>query len=198
MSKKGFILLEEFRVIRMKYLIGIIFLCTGISTSAQLFQSTSSKISFLSDAPLEDIYAESKKSKSVFNISDNKIVVLIKPNTFIFKNPMMQEHFLEDYMESDKYPKATLIGILHGEFDVRKEGVYDVTVKGMLNIHGVEKERVIKGNIIVRDGKLSVDAKFAIQVADHGIKIPSMKIKSIAEVVEVSVSIDYKEVVSKW
>ena len=101
-------------------------------------------------------------------------------------------------MESDKYPKATLSGILHGEFDVRREGVYDVTVKGILNIHGVEKERVIKGNIIVRDGKLSVDAKFAIQVADHGIKIPSMKIKSIAEVVEVYVAIDYKEVVSKW
>ena len=197
MSKKVFKLSEKLRGVRIKYFIVVILLYTGISASAQLFQSTSSKITFLSDAPLEDIYAESNKSKSVFNISDNKIVVLMKPNTFIFKNPMMQEHFLEDYMESDKYPKATLSGILHGDFDVRKEGVYDVTVEGILNIHGIEKKRVIKGNIIVRDGKLSVAAKFAIQVADHGIKIPSMKIKSIAEVVEVSVAIDYKEVVSK-
>ena len=197
MSKKVFKLSEKLRGVRIKYFTVVILLYTGISASAQLFQSTSSKITFLSDAPLEDIYAESNKSKSVFNISDNKIVVLMKPNTFIFKNPMMQEHFLEDYMESDKYPKATLSGILHGDFDVRKEGVYDVTVEGILNIHGIEKKRVIKGNIIVRDGKLSVAAKFAIQVADHGIKIPSMKIKSIAEVVEVSVAIDYKEVVSK-
>lgn len=197
MSKKVFKLSEKLRGVRIKYFMVVILLYTGISASAQLFQSKSSKITFLSDAPLEDIYAESNKSKSVFNISDNKIVVLMKPNTFIFKNPMMQEHFLEDYMESDKYPKATLSGILHGDFDVRKEGVYDVTVEGILNIHGIEKKRVIKGNIIVRDGKLSVAAKFAIQVADHGIKIPSMKIKSIAEVVEVSVAIDYKEVVSK-
>tara|TARA_Y100000589_G_scaffold255560_1_gene244616 strand:+ start:1639 stop:2232 length:594 start_codon:yes stop_codon:yes gene_type:complete len=197
MSKKVFKLSEKLRGVRIKYFTVVILLYTGISASAQLFQSTSSKITFLSDAPLEDIYAESNKSKSVFNISDNKIVVLMKPNTFIFKNPMMQEHFLEDYMESDKYPKATLSGILHGDFDVRKEGVYDVTVEGILNIHGIEKKRAIKGNIIVRDGKLSVAAKFAIQVADHGIKIPSMKIKSIAEVVEVSVAIDYKEVVSK-
>ena len=49
----------------------------------------------------------------------------------------------------------------------------------------------------MKEGKVSIDAKFAIQVSDHGIKIPSMKIKNIAEVVEVSVSIDYKEVLSK-
>ena len=70
-------------------------------------------------------------------------------------------------------------------------------MKGKLKIHGVEKDREIKGEILVKNGKVSVNAKFAIQVADHGIKIPSMKIKNIAEVVEVSVAIEFKEVVSK-
>lgn len=180
-----------------KHIIGIIFLFGGILANAQLFQSTSSKISFLSDAPLEDIYAESKKSKSVLDVSEKKIVVLMKPNTFIFKNPMMQEHFNENYMESDKYPKASLSGIIVGDFDLTKDGDYAVTVKGKLKVHGVEKDRQIKGIIVVRNGRVSVDAKFAIQVSHHGIKIPSMKIKTIAEVVEVSVSIEYKEILSK-
>ncbi len=181
----------------MKKVLGLIFVFGSLFANGQLFQSTTSKITFLSDAPLEDIYAESKKSKSVFNATDKKIAVLMKPNTFVFKNPMMQEHFNEDYMESDKYPKATLNGNVIGDFDLSKDSVYSVTVKGKLKIHGVEKDREIKGEILVKNGKVSVNAKFAIQVADHGIKIPSMKIKNIAEVVEVSVAIEFKEVVSK-
>ena len=110
---------------------------------------------------------------------------------------MMQEHFNEDYIESDKFPKATLNGDIIGDFDIKNDGSYPVTVKGVLKIHGVEKNREIKGQILVKDGKVSVEAKFAIQVADHGIKIPSIKIKSIAEVVEVTVYIEYQEVVSK-
>lgn len=182
---------------RTKHILGMIFLFGGILANAQLFQSTTSKISFLSDAPLEDIYGESKKSKSVLDASENKIVVLMKPNTFVFKNPMMQEHFNENYMESDKYPKASLSGVIVGDYNLTKDGIYAVAVKGKLKIHGIEKDREIKGRVIVKEGKVSIDAKFAIQVSDHGIKIPSMKIKNIAEVVEVSVSIDYKEVLSK-
>lgn len=182
---------------RMKNILVLIFIFGGFVSNAQLFQSTTSKITFLSDAPLQDIYAESKKSKSVLNIAEKKIVVLMKPNTFIFKNPMMQEHFNEDYMQSDKYPKATLSGVIVGYFDVTKNGVYQVVVKGKLKIHGIEKDREIKGKILVKNGKVSIDAKFAIQVADHGVKIPSMKIKNIAEVVEVSVAVDYKEVLTK-
>ena len=184
-------------IIRMKKILGLFFVFCGLFANGQMLQSTSSKISFLSDAPLEDIYAESKKSKSVFNATEKKIVVLMKPNTFVFKNPMMQEHFNEDYMESDKYPKATLNGDIIGDFDVTKDGSYSVLVKGKLKIHGVEKDREIKGEVHVKNGKVSIDAKFAIQVADHGIKIPSMKIKNIAEVVEVSVAIEYHQVVSK-
>tara|TARA_B100001741_G_scaffold303011_1_gene292740 strand:+ start:366 stop:902 length:537 start_codon:yes stop_codon:yes gene_type:complete len=176
---------------------GLILIFCSLFVNGQLFQSTTSKISFLSDAPLEDIYAESKKSKSVFNATEKKIVVLMKPNTFVFKNPMMQEHFNEDYIESDKFPKATLNGDIIGDFDITNDGSYPVTVKGKLKIHGVEKYREIKGEILVKGGKVSVEAKFAIQVADHGIKIPSMKIKSIAEVVEVTVSVEYQEFMSK-
>lgn len=181
----------------MKKLIGTLLVFACVISNAQTFKGKSSVVSFFSDAPLEDIFAESKKSSSVFNSTDKKIVVLMKPNSFIFKNPMMQEHFNEDYMESDKFPNATLKGNIIGAYDVTKDGTYPVSVKGKLNIHGVEKDREIKGNIIVKGGKVSVEAKFAIKVADHGIKVPSIQIKNIAEVVEVSVKIDYKEFPAK-
>ncbi len=165
--------------------------------NAQTYRSSSSTISFFSDAPLEDIYAESKKSNSVFNAATKEIAILMKPNSFVFKNPMMQEHFNEDYMESAKFPKASFKGKVIGEFDVKTDGEYEVSVKGQLTIHGVTKDREIKGEIIVKGGKVSVNAKFAVKVADHGIKIPSIQIKNIAEVVEVSINIDYKELPAK-
>lgn len=162
--------------------------------NAQMYKQKSSSISFFSDAPLEDIYAESKKSISAFDATKKEIAIFMKPNTFVFKNPLMQEHFNEDYIESDKFPKATFSGKIIGDFNVNKDGVYPVKVKGKLNIHGVEKDREISGKIIVKNGVVSIESKFAVKVADHGVKIPSMKIKNIAEVVEVSVNIVYQKV----
>lgn len=181
----------------MKKIVLGLFIVISTSISAQSFKSSSSIISFFSDAPLEDIYAESKKSNSVLSVDKKQIAIFMKPNTFVFKNPMMQEHFNEDYMESDKFPKATFSGDILGDFDVTKDGVYNVSVKGKLTIHGVEKEREVKGKILVKDGKVSVEAKFAVKVADHGVKIPSIQIKNIAEVVEISINIDYKEFPAK-
>jgi len=181
----------------MKTYFGIALLFFSIVVNAQTYKAKSSTISFFSDAPLEDIYAESKKSNAVIDADKKQLAVLMKPNTFIFKNPMMQEHFNEDYMESEKFPSATFKGSIIGDFDTKKDDVYPVTVKGKLNIHGVEKEREIKGSIIVKNGELSIDAKFAVKVADHNIKIPSIQIKNIAEVVEITIKIDFKELTTK-
>lgn len=172
------------------YTVAIVLLC--YSANAQVFKSSASKISFFSDAPLEDIYAESVKSTAVIDAAKKELAVLMKPNTFVFKNPMMQEHFNEDYLETQKFPKATFSGKILGEFDVTKDGVYDVTVDGKLTLHGVEKARQIKGQIKVVNGKVSLHAKFAISVADHNVKIPSIHIKNIAEIVEVTVDADFK------
>lgn len=73
-----------------------------------------------------------------------------------------------------------------------KDGVYKVKVDGKLNIHGVEKARQINGEITVVNGKVSLHAKFAISVADHNVKIPSIHIKNIAEIVEVTIDADFK------
>jgi len=100
-------------------------------------------------------------------------------------------------MESATYTKATFSGKIEGIFDVLKDGVYPVKVNGKLAMHGVEKLRIIDGNIIVKNGVVSIESKFAVKVADHGIKVPSIQIKNIAEVVEVNIKISYKELKTK-
>jgi len=181
----------------MKVLIGCIILILTISVNAQKYIGTSSKISFLSETALEDIYGESKKSNSALKADLKQIAILMKTNTFVFKNPMMQEHFQEDYIECEKFPNATFNGNIIGDFDVNKDGEYKVTVNGKLNIHGVEKDREVKGKIIVKEGIVRVEAKFAIRLSDHNIKVPSIVVKKIAEVVEVSINITYKEMITK-
>ncbi len=182
----------------MKILLSsLLIVVCSMGTFAQKYMQTTSSITFFSSAPLEDIFAESKKSKSILDINTKDIVILMKPNSFIFKNPMMQEHFNEDYMESATYTKATFSGKIEGTFDVLKDGTYPVKVNGKLTMHGVEQLRIIDGNIIVKNGVVSIEAKFAVKVADHGIKVPSIQIKNIAEVVEVSIKISYKELKTK-
>ena len=53
----------------------------------------------------------------------------------------MEEHFNENYMESNTFPKANFKGTITdlGKVNFSKDGTYPVTVKGDLTIHGVTK-----------------------------------------------------------
>lgn len=113
---------------------------------------------------------------------------------FEFEKALMQEHFNESYVESEKFPKSTFKGVIQDfdAIDLSKNGEYDVVVKGQLEIHGESKEYSIKGKL-TRDGnKIQGKSKFNVKVADHGIKIPAGKVNNIAEVVEVTVDISYE------
>lgn len=179
----------------MKYrnfIIAIFTLFSITNTFAQQFRQASSTISFFSSAPMEDIFAESKKCISAIDAGKKTIALIIYPKDFVFKNPIMQEHFNENYMESDKFPKATFTGKIVGDFDVTKDGEYPVKVVGKLSIHGVEKAREIEGKIIVKNGVISIASKFAVKLSEHNIEIPSIMTKKIAEVVELNISVTYK------
>ena len=100
----------------------------------------------------------------------------------------MEEHFNENYMESDKFKTAIFKGKIEGDVDYTKDGEYPVEAKGSLNIHGVEKERTINAVINVANGKITVASEFEIELKDHKIKIPKLVVKNIAETVKVTVN----------
>jgi polyisoprenoid-binding protein YceI len=157
------------------------------SVSAQgLYKSVSSEISFFSKALLEDIYAVNKDGKSLINTDNKDIVVILGIRGFKFEKSLMEEHFNENYMESNKYKTSTFKGKINEEIDFTKDGIYPVTATGVLEMHGVSKDRTIKGTLTIKNNQLLLNSKFDVQLEDHKIKIPKAVIKKIAESVEVT------------
>jgi hypothetical protein len=179
----------------MKNLIIIILaLLTGYSTQAQQFVDRAGKAHFFSSNSMENIEATSSKAVCALNTVNKKIVVKIKNTSFKFKNGLMEEHFNENYMESDKYEYSSLDGVIAEPTDLTKDGTYDVTIKGTLDIHGVKVDREIKGKLTIQGGvPVTGTAKFDIKLADHKIKIPSMLGANIAEVIPVDVDFHFEK-----
>jgi polyisoprenoid-binding protein YceI len=162
----------------------------ALTAKAQDVVSTAAgTISFFSATSMENIDATSNQAIAAMNIKTKKIFFKVKNTSFTFKSSLMQEHFNENYIESEKFPYSQFSGeIVDGaDKDFSKDGVYEVTVKGKMNIHGVEKEYTTKGTITVKDGKVRAQAKFKIKIADHQIKVPSLVGANIAEDVEVTI-----------
>ncbi len=148
--------------------------------------------SFFSEARFENIEAISKKGISAININTGEIAFKIPIRSFVFKNGLMQEHFNENYLESDKYPNATFSGNMMEGIDLTKDGTYNVIVTGKLSIHGITKDRSIAGVIVVKKGRMLVSSTFDVPVQDHNIAIPNDKISNISQNIKVKVKAQYE------
>lgn len=148
-------------------------------------------VSFFSDAAIEDIKADNKKTSSIFNAENGEVVFSIPINEFQFEKSLMQEHFNEKYMESDKYPKSTFQGKITG-FDPNAKGTQQAKATGKLTVHGVTNEVEIPGTIEKQGDKIAMKAKFMVKLVDHKITIPQLLWQNIAEQVEVTVDFLYK------
>ncbi|RPE14001.1 YceI family protein [Chitinophaga lutea] len=181
----------------MKQLLSLttLLLLSAFNAAAQdVYSCRNATFRFFSSAPMEDIEATTKQGVSAINVKTKTVYFKVPINTFQFRKKLMQEHFNENYLESEKYPFAEFKGKVLDEVDLTKDGSYPVTVEGALNIHGVTKNYREKGTLTVKGGKINASAKFNVRVADHNIKIPTLVIKNIAEVVEVTVNADYQPV----
>lgn len=155
-------------------------------TNAQVFSTSSASIGFFSKTPIENIEAKSAKALAVMN-AKREVAFSVTNTTFQFPNKLMQEHFNEKYMESEKYPTSTFKGKINEEVDLTKDGEYSVSVTGKLAIHGVEKDRTITGMIVVKEGKLTLKSEFLVKVSDHKIEVPSLVVAKISEEIEVKI-----------
>jgi hypothetical protein len=87
-----------------KYLTFLLIFTTGLSLHAQRFVCKNGKMSFFSETPLENISALNKNITSIIDVPTNAIAVKIQMAEFKFSNKLMEEHFNENYMESEKFP----------------------------------------------------------------------------------------------
>lgn len=166
----------------------IIALVLPLQLLAQKYSVTSGEVTFFSDAAIEDIRAINKKVQGLFNIANNEFAFVVPIRAFEFEKKLMQEHFNEKYMESEKYPKATFQGIING-ITLSTSGAQQVTAKGKLTIHGVTKEVVIMGTCENKTDGLVLQSKFIVALKDYDVTIPQLLWQNIAEQVEVTVSL---------
>jgi polyisoprenoid-binding protein YceI len=158
--------------------------------SAQIYKAKDggTEISFFSSSPLEDITAVNKGAVVVLNTATQDIQFRVTIQNFKFKNGLMEEHFNENYMESQKFPNATFKGRINEKIDFTKDGENKVTVTGKLEIHGVTKEVTNEGTLTKKGNEIIVNCKFKVRVVDYNIKVPSLYVKNIAEVVDITVN----------
>ena len=176
----------------MKY----IFLCyfiflVSISKSQSVFISEKGEVTFYSYAPVEDIKATSHQVNSIINTQTGEVAFMIQMRSFHFAKSLMEEHFNEKYMESEKYPQATFKGNIIEKADFSKNGIIQLTAKGKINIHGTEKEILEKGEIEIAGDKLILKMEFNVALADYGIKIPQLLFNNIADTINVKLNAFY-------
>jgi hypothetical protein len=179
----------------------LLFLClilslTSFDSIAQqsIFTSRKSKVDFVSDAPLELIKASSNKLMGVIDTEKRTFAFSIPTETFKgFNSPLQQEHFYENYIEAKTYPISKFEGKIIEQVDLKQDGVYSIRAKGILNIHGVEQERIIKVDLRISKGVIYANANFTVMLQDHNITIPRVVFQKIAEEIKVNVNIEFEK-----
>ena len=171
----------------------ILLFYTNQVISAQKYISKNGHIWFIASTPLENIEAHNNQAVSILDAANGTIQFTLLIKSFEFRIALMQEHFNENYMESDKIPKAGFKGKIENqsEIDFNKDGVYTVKVTGELSIHDVTRPVTTNGTITVSGNMLVAKAKFTVMPKDYDIDIPAVVENKIAKEVEINVDVTY-------
>ena len=175
---------------KTRYIIIFILLCiTSVSLAQNRFFTRTGTIRFFSETPVENIEAINNQSSSVFDIESGEIAVSAQMKGFEFEKALMQEHFNENYVESEKYPTATFKGSIknYDKSSFKADETYTVEVEGDLTMHGVTKRVNTPVTIIWGQNNIKASSSFNVKVADFDIKIPKAVIDNIAESILVNV-----------
>jgi hypothetical protein len=161
---------------------------------AQRYMDRAGRASFYSKAPLEDIEAHTDQALCILDASSGEVASSLLMKSFQFEKALMQEHFNEKYVESDKYPKATFTGKITNLSDINltQNGTYTARVEGEITIHGVTKPLTTEIELVVQDNGIQATGSFPLRVKDFKITIPTLVVRNIAEVIEVRIAFDLR------
>ena len=173
----------------MKKIIVLLCVCIGaVNVSAQKFVTKSGSLKFEASVDsFEEVEAENKNSSAILETSTGEFAVLTLMKGFRFKVALMEEHFNENYAESDKFPKAIFKGKIEN-FNVSELSSVPKTFKisGDLTIHGKVKKITITAKISKSENKISIQGSFDVEPEDFDIAIPKLVSKKIAEKVRIT------------
>jgi len=164
----------------------------AIGSEAQKYFTKNCKINFdaTSASSPERIEGVNKTVTCVVDSKTGNIQFSALMKGFEFERALMEEHFNENYVESDKFPKAEFKGAVANNEKVNyaKDGTYTVTVKGKLTMHGETKEVETEGKITIQGGKISALADFNVLLSDYKISIPGLVADKVSKTAKISVA----------
>jgi polyisoprenoid-binding protein YceI len=169
-----------------------VFILSAFTINAQKFMTKNGYIGFYSHTPMEDVKGDNNQVASILDASTGEIVFQALMKSFKFEKALMEEHFNENYVESEKFPKSTFKGKITNlpDVDFSKKGSYKVTVEGELVIHGVTQNIKTPGEIEITEDGVNAHSQFVIKPEDYKIEIPAVVRENIAK--EMTVTVDVK------
>jgi hypothetical protein len=172
-----------------QFLFAIALLFLTAPVFAQKFMTRTARISFFSATRMENIEAVNNEAACALDARSGSMQFVVPIKSFKFEKALMQEHFNENYMESDKYPKAEFKGKIANISSVNfaKDASYKVQVVGKMTIHGVTRDVNVPGVLNIKNGAPVAEGVFNVRCADYGIKIPSVVAGKIAQQIKVTV-----------
>jgi polyisoprenoid-binding protein YceI len=169
-------------------------LFVSVQLQAQKYMTRTGHVWFYSETPMETIEAHNNQVTSMLDTETGDMVFAVLMKSFQFEKALMQEHFNEKYVESDKYPKSSFKGSISNldGINFTKDGTYSTTVQGNLSIHGVTQSVTTEGSLKVAGGKIEASALFQVMPEDYKIVIPKMVRDNIAKIMDIHVEIVYE------
>lgn len=177
----------------MKNFIYILFLFTGIGFAQGKYLTKTGNVQFEASVPsFEEVAAESKSVTAILDASNGEFAALVFVKGFRFKNALMEEHFNENYAESDKFPKATFKGQIE-DFYIKElsnsEKVY--SLNGTIEFHGVTKDLKDVEINLKRDGEsIHFKSELILLPSDFDIEIPKIVRNKVAQQVNVQIQFE--------
>jgi hypothetical protein len=178
----------------MKKLFFLLTICfMSLNINAQKYMTKNGYIGFFGHTPMEDIKADNNQVNSILDTSNGELVFQALIKSFHFERALMEEHFNENYIESEKFPKTVFKGKITSlsEVNFSKPGIYNINVEGEMNMHGVAKPFSAKGTLEVNNDGIKAKSKFKVVPEDFNIAIPGVVREKIAKEMEVSLEMNY-------
>lgn len=171
----------------------ILVLISTVTIAQSKYLTKTGTIAFEASVPsFEEVAAKNKSVTAILNTENGDFAALALVKAFRFKNALMEEHFNENYAESDKYPKATFKGKIEGfNFDSLSEIDTSLSIDGSLTFHGVTKEtKDVSLTLKLVDDKIILSGSFKVMVSDFDIEIPKIVANKLSD--EVSVAFNFE------
>jgi hypothetical protein len=176
----------------------IIYFITFLSVNAfsqTKYITKTGTVAFEASVPsFEEVAAKNNSTTAIINIESGEFAALVLVKGFRFKNALMEEHFNENYAESDKYPKATFKGKINDFSFNDLKATSSLKMTGELFFHGKTKKfEDIPISISINDSDaINMEGSFNVIVSDFDIKIPKIVQNKVSESVNVSFSFNLK------